>query len=127
MLGWGSGETDRSRGKTSGGPHSADTALGGRTGSPKLLRSVLILPVLTIAAGVLIAIALWIVGHRIPEPAPPSTDAPGAFSFGALGDGPYYLWEQGRYQAVLRDLAAHDLRFPGIEAAPEGAKGYLFH
>ncbi|MDX1388571.1 MAG: hypothetical protein R3344_05250, partial [Acidobacteriota bacterium] len=43
--------------------------------------------------------------------APPTPNPPGTFSFGALGDAPYYLWEDMQYALVLDELDAHDLSF----------------
>jgi hypothetical protein len=42
-------------------------------------------------------------------PPPPTPNPPGSFSFAALGDAPYYVWEDMRYRLVLQDLEAHDL------------------
>jgi hypothetical protein len=33
----------------------------------------------------------------------------GSFSFAALGDAPYYIWEEIRFRTVLKDLEQHDL------------------
>ena len=44
-------------------------------------------------------------------PPEPATHPPGSFAFGALGDAPYYAWEDLRYPLALRDIAAHDLAF----------------
>lgn len=43
-----------------------------------------------------------------PEPTP---TPPGSFSFAALGDAPYYPWEELQYRLVLRAMEAHDLRW----------------
>ena len=42
--------------------------------------------------------------HPTPNPA-------GTFSFAAMGDAPYYWWEDLRFRILLRELDAHDLRF----------------
>lgn len=42
-------------------------------------------------------------------PSPPGTTPPGSFAFAALGDSPYYFFEEMQYRVVLEDLAAHDL------------------
>lgn len=42
-------------------------------------------------------------------PPPPSPTPPGAFSFAALGDAPYYWFEDLQYEVVLADIAAHEL------------------
>jgi len=42
--------------------------------------------------------------HPTPNPAH-------TFSFAALGDAPYYWWEDLRYRILLRELDAHDLGF----------------
>jgi len=42
-------------------------------------------------------------------PPAPSPNAPGTFAFAALGDAPYYLWEDLKYPAVLKDIRAHDV------------------
>lgn len=42
------------------------------------------------------------------KPAPTANPA-GSFSFGVLGDAPYYLWEEWQYDNVLDALDAHDL------------------
>jgi hypothetical protein len=45
-------------------------------------------------------------------PAPhPAPNPPGAFSFAAMGDAPYYGWEELRYRLLRRELDAYDLRF----------------
>jgi Calcineurin-like phosphoesterase len=44
-------------------------------------------------------------------PPPPTPNPPGTFSFAALGDAPYYVWEDIQYRLVLQDIDAHDLRW----------------
>lgn len=44
-------------------------------------------------------------------PPPPTPNPPGTFAFGALGDAPYYPWEDWRYPLMLRDMDGHDLAF----------------
>jgi hypothetical protein len=46
---------------------------------------------------------------RGPERATPNP--PGTFSFVALGDAPYYGWEEIQYRLVLQSLNSHDLSF----------------
>ena len=40
---------------------------------------------------------------------PPTPNPQGGFSFAAMGDAPYYWWEELRFRLVLDDLNAHDL------------------
>jgi hypothetical protein len=40
---------------------------------------------------------------------PPTPNPPGSFSFGIMGDAPYFLTEEIPFRLVLRDLDAHDL------------------
>lgn len=42
-------------------------------------------------------------------PAPPAPAPPGSFSFAALGDAPYYAWEDLQYRLVLQAMDAHEL------------------
>jgi hypothetical protein len=42
-------------------------------------------------------------------PPPPSPLEPATFAFAALGDAPYYFWQDIRYGLVLADMNAHDL------------------
>jgi hypothetical protein len=44
-------------------------------------------------------------------PPPPTPNPPGTFAFGALGDAPYYPWEDWRYPLVLQDMDGNDLAF----------------
>lgn len=44
-------------------------------------------------------------------PAPRRANAPGAFSFAALGDAPYSAGDERRYPLTLADIEAHDLSF----------------
>jgi hypothetical protein len=54
-------------------------------------------------------LVVWqVLGDERREPAP---DPPGTFSFAALGDAPYHLWEQRPYRSALEMLDAHPLRF----------------
>jgi hypothetical protein len=47
---------------------------------------------------------------RLPAAAPrPSTGQ--SFSVAVLGDAPYFAWEQGKYQRILREIDAQDLSF----------------
>ena len=43
------------------------------------------------------------------RPQVPVANPPGSFAFAALGDAPYYSWEQRRFRLLLRDMDAHDL------------------
>jgi hypothetical protein len=43
-------------------------------------------------------------GRSAPDAVPP-----GSFAFGVFGDGPYYLWENGRFDHVLADVDRADL------------------
>jgi hypothetical protein len=55
------------------------------------------------------AIAAFVFSTRgAPAPTP---NPPGAFAFGALGDAPYYPWEDLRYPLMLQDLDGNDLAF----------------
>jgi hypothetical protein len=40
---------------------------------------------------------------------PPTSNPPGSFSFGVMGDAPYDVLEELRFRLVLQDLNAHDL------------------
>jgi hypothetical protein len=53
----------------------------------------------------LAAIAFVTRGPAAPEPAVPG----GSFAFAALGDAPYYPWEELRFRNVLGDLDQHEL------------------
>jgi hypothetical protein len=44
-------------------------------------------------------------------PPRPTPNPAGTFSFAALGDAPYYWWEDLRYRVLLRELDAYDLNF----------------
>jgi hypothetical protein len=44
-------------------------------------------------------------------PPAPTPNPEGTFAFGALGDAPYYPWEDWRYPLVLQDLDGNDLAF----------------
>ena len=44
-------------------------------------------------------------------PPPPTPNPPGTFAFGALGDAPYYPWEDWRYPLMLQDIDGNDLAF----------------
>jgi hypothetical protein len=52
----------------------------------------------------LVAFVLLTSGDERPTPTPP-----GAFSFAALGDAPYYPWEDLQFRRVRRSMDAHDL------------------
>jgi hypothetical protein len=62
-----------------------------------------------IVAVILAAVALAVVTKSgAPRPA---LNPPGSFSFAALGDAPYFAWEEPQYRLVLRALDANDLAF----------------
>lgn len=42
-------------------------------------------------------------------PPAPAPNPPGSFAFAAMGDAPYYAWEDLQYRLVLRELDAHEL------------------
>jgi hypothetical protein len=54
-----------------------------------------------------LAVTLWLTSG---PPAPTATP-PGSFAFAALGDAPYYWWEELQFRQVLRSLDQHDLTF----------------
>lgn len=58
-------------------------------------------------AALLVGSTGFVLATRGPEP--PSPTPPGAFSFAAMGDSPYYFFEDLQYRVVLQDLAQHDL------------------
>ena len=51
-------------------------------------------------------VLLFVVTAGPPKPVP---TPPGSFSFAALGDAPYYPWEELRFRTTLKDLEQHDL------------------
>jgi hypothetical protein len=60
----------------------------------------------------LLPVAALLVAAAIASiPAPRRANAPGSFSFGALGDAPYSGGEERQYPLTLGDLEAHDLDF----------------
>jgi hypothetical protein len=54
----------------------------------------------------LVALVFSIRGPEAPTPTPP-----GAFAFAALGDAPYYPWEELQYRLVLQAIDANELAF----------------
>lgn len=62
---------------------------------------------LAVAGIVLVALVVLVVATK--GPPAPTANPPGTFSFAALGDAPYYPWEDLRYPLVLEDIDAHDL------------------
>jgi hypothetical protein len=44
-------------------------------------------------------------------PPAPTPNPPGTFAFGALGDAPYYPWEDWRYPLMLQDMDGNELAF----------------
>jgi hypothetical protein len=61
-----------------------------------------------IAGAACLALTGWIAFHAGLPPALPSPPA-GSWAFAALGDAPYYPWEDFQYRLVRRDLDTHDL------------------
>jgi len=57
-----------------------------------------------------VVVVLAVLTRRFGLP-PVAATPPGAFSFGVLGDAPYYLDEELRYPLLLKHIDAHDLRF----------------
>jgi len=53
-----------------------------------------------------IVLVLWTSG-----PPKPATNPHGTFAFGALGDAPYYPWEDWRFPQTLQDIDGNDLAF----------------
>ena len=62
-------------------------------------------PSFVFAGVAVVAAAIWAT-RRVPAPTP---NPPGSFAFAALGDAPYYPWEERRFRLVLREMDAHDL------------------
>ncbi len=62
---------------------------------------------LFVAVALLVVLGIVATGGT-PEPTP---TPPGSFSFAALGDAPYYPWEEIQYRLILRTLDEHDLSF----------------
>jgi hypothetical protein len=60
--------------------------------------------------GAMLAIALFVIATKGP-PRPTPNRAGAAFSFGAMGDAPYFPWEEARYPLALRDIDQNDLAF----------------
>jgi hypothetical protein len=62
------------------------------------------------AVGGVAVLLIFIAGFFLTRGLPPPTpNPPGGFSFGVMGDAPYYWWEELRFRLVLQDLDAHDL------------------
>lgn len=65
-----------------------------------------------LAAGLLIiAAAFAALVLSTSGPPAPTTNPPGTFAFGALGDAPYDLFEDWRYPLMLQDMDGNDLAF----------------
>ena len=58
---------------------------------------------------VVLVVAVTIFVLATGGPAAPKPNPPGTFSFAALGDAPYYLWEDLQYSILLKELQANDL------------------
>ena len=56
-----------------------------------------------VLAGVAVVAAAISAARRVPAPTP---NPAGSFAFAALGDAPYYRWEQRRFRIALRDMDA---------------------
>jgi hypothetical protein len=56
-----------------------------------------------------LVIAAAIGAFAMAGPPAPTPNPPGAFSFAAFGDAPYFPWEDIKYRLVLKDIDAHDL------------------
>jgi hypothetical protein len=63
------------------------------------------------AVWLLIVVAIVIAIRSTSGPPAPTPNPPGTFAFGALGDAPYYPWEDWRYPLVLQDMDGNDLAF----------------
>ena len=68
-------------------------------------RLLLLVGLATVVASVFVLVS------KTRGPPPPSPSAGETFSFAALGDAPYYWFEDLQYDVVLQDIAAHDLGF----------------
>jgi len=62
-----------------------------------------------VGLGILAALGVFVLVTRGPEP--PSPNPPGTFAFAALGDAPYYWWEDLQYRLVRQALDANELAF----------------
>jgi hypothetical protein len=64
------------------------------------------------AVWLLIAVATFVaLVFSTSGPPAPTPNPPGTFAFGALGDAPYYPWEDWRYPLMLQDMDGNDLAF----------------
>lgn len=64
-----------------------------------------------VVAGLLLLAFIAVIIARPAPPPGPAPAIPGSFDFAVLGDAPYHPWEELQYNAVLKDLDAHDLAF----------------
>ena len=58
-----------------------------------------------------LALACLVAASSACAPAPPEPLPEGSFAFGVFGDGPYYRWEEGRFERVIEDVNAADVRW----------------
>jgi hypothetical protein len=63
------------------------------------------------AAWLSIAVAAALLVRLTSGPPKPTPNPPGTFAFGALGDAPYYPWEDWRFPQTLQDMDGNDLAF----------------
>jgi hypothetical protein len=62
---------------------------------------------IALVAVVILAVTFWFTGG----PPSPTPTPPGTFAFAALGDAPYYWWEDLQFRQVRQSLNEHDLTF----------------
>jgi hypothetical protein len=55
--------------------------------------------------------ALLAVSCNLPAPPPAPPLPPGCFAFGVFGDGPYRVWEEGRFRYVIKDVNRSDVQW----------------
>lgn len=65
------------------------------------------------AGTVCLPVLLSLAGFLLPacKGPPPPDDPPGSFAFSAMGDAPYYFWEELQFERLLRQLDGQDLAF----------------